>query len=120
MAYNMNFSVDGQCLRLVSVVPIVANTINYLAAGCTFSEDWDGTLKLVHFAGKDNTQYDIYLDGSNEIPKSAGLNLPAGRWNVSLTGTVASDDGAVLERITTNSVSVIVERFQRRRGGTRA
>lgn len=102
----MQFNVMGQAL-VASAPLIVSDTINYLTARFHFkSPDWKGLTKWAHFKQGD-TVHDVQLvdDG---IPAEAGLNLPAGRWEVYLHGNEV-EDGQVMTRITTNSAEIQVQ-----------
>ena len=89
---------------------IVGDSINYINCSFTFkTDDWDGASKWVVFSkGDENYRVNLVDDA---IPKEAGLNIGAGLWNVSLFG---EKDGT---RITTNSVTVEVEKSAVPEGG---
>lgn len=76
---------------------IVEGSIDYLTAELTFSRDWDGADKWIHFA-MDDTVYDIHIpDGI--VTTEDHLNLESGIWAMYIHGSKA--DGT---RITTNEV----------------
>lgn len=80
---------------------VVADTIDYLEAKFTFSGDWNGLEKWVHFSHrKTDAVYDIRLT-DDCIRKEDHLNLSAGLWRVYLHGSEYVG-GEVVERITTD------------------
>lgn len=97
--------INRQRLKIINE-HVVADTIDYLEAQFSFSEDWDGLEKWVHFA-KDGEVYDIRLT-DDCIRKEDHLNLSAGIWKVYLHGNDFSG-GKVIERITTNATILKVE-----------
>lgn len=104
--------INGQSLT-VSAPLIVSDTVDYLTAEFTFSEDWLGLDKWAHFAHKsaENGEerecvYDVKLT-DDKILKSDHLNLSAGIWSVYLHGT-RSAGGEPIERITTDGVTIAV------------
>ena len=89
---------------------IVADSINYVNCSFTFkTDDWDGASKWVVFS-KGNENYRVNLV-DDAIPKEAGLNIGAGLWYVSLFGEKGET------RITTNSVTVEIEKSALPEGG---
>lgn len=84
---------------------LVADSVNYVDCSFTFkTDDWNGMDKWVVFS-KGSEGYRVNLI-NDAIPKEAGLNLEEGIWNVSLFG----ENPQGTERITTNSVTVEVEK----------
>lgn len=84
---------------------LVADSVNYVDCSFTFkTDDWNGMDKWVVFS-KGSESYRVNLI-DDAIPKEAGLNLEEGIWNVSLFG----ENPQGTERITTNSVTVEVEK----------
>ena len=103
MIYGDIFS---QRLTLVNT-HVVADTIDYLEMKFSFkTDDWDGIEKWVHFKKSDKI-YDIRLT-DNVIRKEDHLNLSAGAWQVYLHGNRYAA-GEVVQRITTNTVTLYVE-----------
>ena len=90
--------VTGQDLRLGTPV-IAADTINYITAQFVFKNAlWDGLIKIAHFSnGEESADVELVDDA---IRAEAGLNLTAGKWQLSLTGHEMSG-GEVIKRITT-------------------
>lgn len=101
----ISFSVVNQKLTLNGSPYIVGESLNYLEAEFAFTEDWDGLVKYAHFI-KGEANYETQLV-SGRIPQSAGLNLEAGTWIVSVHG-VDIDGEDVVQRITTNTVPLVV------------
>lgn len=86
---------------------IVADTIDFIEARFVFlSDDWDGLEKWAHFA-RDGEVYDIRLT-DDHIRKEDHLNLSAGKWKVYIHGNEFRG-GEVVQRITTNMVTLYVE-----------
>lgn len=86
---------------------IVADTIDFIEARFVFlSDDWDGLEKWAHFA-RDSEVYDIRLT-DDHIRKEDHLNLSAGKWKVYIHGNEFRG-GEVVQRITTNMITLYVE-----------
>ena len=82
----MEFYVSGQSLKMFTPV-IAADSLKYLTAQFHFTDnDWDGYTRWAHFR-KEETVYDIELDGNDAITEEDALNLTAGEWEIYLTGT---------------------------------
>ena len=90
---------------------IVSGSVNYVDCSFTFkTDDWDGADKWVVFKkGEETYRADLLND---VIPKETGIHIGEGLWYVSLFGEKA--DGT---RITTNSVTVEVEKGALPEGG---
>lgn len=98
--------VHGQTLRL-SQGRVVADTLDYLVARFLFEgEDWTGMEKWMHLMQGDE-HYAIKLT-DDETRREDHLNLSAGQWLVWLHGNELAG-GEVVERITTNVCTLIVE-----------
>ena len=99
------FAVSGQYLDLLTNTKGVADTIAVNYAEFEFrSPEWEGAEKWAHFTCPD------YLDGETQsfnliddkIGPERGLNLPAGIWEVYVTGEVlANVVGEVVQRLVT-------------------
>lgn len=85
--------IKGQDLYISNPV-IAADTIDYLEAAATFSDDWNGASKFAHFQQGDKS-YIIQLT-DDKIRQEDHLNLGSGKWSVFLHGNTL--DG---KRITT-------------------
>ncbi len=111
----MRFYVNKQNLQLSHHLPLVSDTMNYLEAELMIQGDgWDDLEKWLHFK-QGETVYDFKLDKDNKITQSAGLNLPAGQWEVYLHGERKSG-GAVVQRVTTDCCLLEVEQFGQMEG----
>lgn len=86
---------------------LVANTIDYITAEFSFSEDWNGLSKWAHFT-QGETTYDVFLV-DDKIPEQAHLNLSEGDWIMHLHGVKYEPEEQIAQRITTNTVVVHVE-----------
>lgn len=96
-------TVNGQRLT-VQAAPMAGDSLKYLSARFTFSDDWDGTTRYVSFE-KNAERCEMELDSDNEIKASAGLNLSAGQWMVGVYGNIFDPDDPTLlvKRITTST-----------------
>ena len=100
----IDFYIRNQKLSKTGV-KLIADSVNYVDCSFTFkTDDWNGFDKWVVFS-KGGESYRVNLV-DDKIPKEAGLNLAEGLWNVSLFG----ENPQGTERITTNSVTVEVEK----------
>lgn len=99
--------ITGQSLKIQAPV-VVSDSINYLTAQFFFqTEDWKDLTKWAHFK-QGATVYDFALE-KDRIEKDAHLNLSDGEWEVYLHGNEFSD-GEVVERITTEIVTLTVKK----------
>ena len=101
----LDFYVSGQSLKVYTPV-LAADSLNYLTARVSFSADWTGCSKWLHFRqgeGLDATVYDLALDENDEITADAALNLTVGAWEVYVTGTLGA------ARLTTNTLMLTVQ-----------
>ena len=104
----MKFFVNHQNLKPMLHSLVVSDTVNYLQAQVVFqSEDWAGLEKWLHFR-QGETVYDFRLNDSDCVEAGAGMNLPAGLWQVSVHG-VQYENGKLIRRITTAEVEISVE-----------
>lgn len=98
--------IDRQRLKITKT-HVVADTIDYLEAKFTFSDDWNVLEKWAHFSHrKTGAVYDIPLT-DDCIRKEDHLNLSAGMWKVYLHGNEFRD-GEVVQRITTDEAVLCV------------
>lgn len=97
---NIKLSIVGQVLTLDYISRIVSDTINYLTAFFTFSEEWNDLVKTAHFKNG-NTIYNVVLEDDRI---EHGLNLGSGKWELYVHGNLIVD-GEVKKRITSNSVT---------------
>lgn len=99
-------TINCQKLSLNST-DIVADTIDFIEARFVFqSDDWDGLEKWAHFA-RNGEVYDIRLT-DDHIRKEDHLNLSSGKWKVYIHGNEFRG-GEVVQRVTTNMVTLYVE-----------
>ena len=98
--------VKGQALTVQTPV-VAADTLNYLTARFVFgTSDWDGVIKFAHFSDGTHAAHVELTDDA--IPASAGLNLTAGKWTVSVTGHAYDGGGELIKRITTETAVITV------------
>lgn len=77
---TLTFSVEEQTLSQTSAHIVVENSLNYLYAEFTFSEDWDSTTKYAIVEGND-LRYKVLIDAQNkckipnDVIKHNGFNL---------------------------------------------
>lgn len=99
--------IKGQSLRL-TYPALVSDSVAYLTATFSFlTDDWQGLDKWAQFTKGDET-YSFRLV-NDRIDRADGLNLSAGRWEVSVFG-VATDGERVERRITTKPQRLLVEK----------
>ncbi len=108
IAQNITGSVSGQVLTIAQPV-IAADSVDYLTARFSFSEDWTGADKFAFFAkaGHEDEPAEILLI-DDEITADAHLNLPAGRWKVWLVG-LRTEGAEITQRITTTVAELRVQ-----------
>lgn len=101
-------SVCGQRLCLEQAT-IAADTIDYLNARFSFSEDWDGAEKFAFFAksGQEDEPAEVPLT-DDAITEAQHLNLTAGRWKVWLVG-LRTEGAEITQRITTTVAEIRVQ-----------
>ena len=98
-------TIRGQVLTIKKSI-IASDTLNYLTAQFSFTTpDWDGLVKVAHFSNKEDSA-DIELTNGC-ILEADGLNLTAGKWQVSISGHKVVD-GEVVKRATTTICEFIV------------
>lgn len=99
----------------ISAPLIVSDTMNFLEFRFYFqTKEWDGLVKWAHFK-QFNLSYDIPLQGDS-ITAAQGLSLPPGPWKLYIHGSEYVD-GEVIQRITTDETSFMVERSGCGQGG---
>lgn len=101
----LNFYIQGQYLRASTPRVIVSDTIRYIQANFTFSPDWEGMEKYIHFQ-KDEDLFDVTLD-NDKITKEHNVNLTAGIWECYIHGDLYRD-GEVYERAVTDKIQLTV------------
>lgn len=101
-------SVCGQRLCLEQAT-IAADTIDYLTARFSFSEDWNGAEKFAFFAksGEEDEPAEVPLT-DDRIAESQHLNLTAGRWKIWLVG-IRTEGAEITQRITTTVAEIRVQ-----------
>lgn len=99
----ISFFIRGQTLT-VSSPTVAADSVNFLTAKFTFqTSDWDGLEKVAHFRCGD-----LYAEiGLGDDKITAGLNLTAGEWTVSVTGH-RTEGGELIRRATTQTATLTV------------
>lgn len=103
MDYSMEFEVGRQSIRLLRSRRLVGDSIKYLTAKFFFtSSDWDGLSRTVYFQRED-TVYKYILSEDYIITEDRHLDLPAGKWLVSVVGI--NEDGV---RIVTSTCDLII------------
>lgn len=99
----------------ISAPLIVSDTMNFLEFRFYFqTKEWNGLVKWAHFK-QFNLSYDIPLQGDS-ITAAQGLSLPPGPWKLYIHGSEYVD-GEVIQRITTDETSFMVERSGCGQGG---
>ena len=103
----INAVVKGQGLK-INHPKVVADTIAYLEMSVEFkTADWDGLVKYVHFSlGDEHYSFELVDD---KITEDMHLDLPEGEWEVYIHGSEMKD-GEVIQRITTEPVTLLVYR----------
>ena len=104
------FAVSGQYLDLLTNTKGVADTINANYAEFDFrSPEWEGVEKWAHFTCPDfqNGAIQSFNLVDDKISPERGLNLPAGIWEVYLTGEVlANVVGEAVARLVTTTQTI--------------
>lgn len=101
---KITFDVKNQILSRTDRQSIISNSMDYLEAEVTFSEDWNGLEKNMSFVSGD-TVYTFVLNQDGDvwkIAKNQHLNLGNGTWKASVIG-VSGD-----VRIVTNAANVAI------------
>ena len=103
----INAVVKGQGLK-INHPKVVADTIAYLEMSVEFkTTDWNGLVKYVHFSlGDEHYSFELVDD---KITQDMHLDLPEGEWEVYIHGS-ETQDGEVVQRITTETVILYVSR----------
>ena len=99
---QLTFKINGQ--RVSMFAPdMVADTIGYFDAICTFTQDWDGVNKWMHLVSPigEKTEFQLVDD------KVSDLNLTEGRWEVWFHGNEMTA-GIISTRIVTQTISFVV------------
>lgn len=104
MSMNIELSVSGQRLRREMGPGIVGGSRYYLTAHVAFAgTDWDGAQVWLRI-DQDGAQNAYLLDADGCVTADRGINLPAGKYTMSLMGMRDN------MRITTNEVPLSVMR----------
>lgn len=100
---ELKLTVTGQNFRIVSgSSQLVSDTINYVSAVCSFSDEWIGLDKWLHLRSPAGQIYDIALDETDGVKH---LNLSAaGLWELWIHGHKPEPE----LRITTTSDTIRV------------
>ena len=97
------FAVSGQVLDLLTPMKGISDELYVNSCEFDFrSHDWDNLDKWAHFSNADynnGESYDYNLVGDSISPER-GLNLPAGIWEVYLTGNLILNNEVVQRRVT--------------------
>ena len=91
--------INQQALSVVTPV-VVAGTDEYLTLGASFTPDWEGLGKYVHFIMGD--QHLTFAMTDNMIREEARMNLTRGTWEVYVVGTLYENE-ELTQRITTET-----------------
>ena len=92
--------INQQALSIVTPV-VVAGTDEYLTLSASFTPDWEGLDKYVHFIM--GTQHLTFALTDNLIREDARMNLPRGTWEVYVVGTLYDENETLTQRITTET-----------------
>ena len=99
----------------ISAPLIVSDTMNFLEFKFYFqTKEWDGLVKWAHFK-QSNLSYDLPLQGDS-ILASQGLALLPGPWKIYIHGSEYVN-GEVIQRITTDQATFMVEKSGSGQGG---
>ncbi len=91
--------INQQALSVVTPV-VVAGTDEYLTLSASFTPDWEGLSKYVHFIMGD--QHLTFAMTDNIIREEARMNLTRGTWEVYVVGTLYENE-ELTQRITTET-----------------
>ena len=91
--------INQQALSVVTPV-VVAGTDEYLTLSASFTPDWEGLSKYVHFIMGD--QHLTFAMTDNMIREEARMNLTRGTWEVYVVGTLYENE-ELTQRITTET-----------------
>ena len=97
---NLLFNIENQYITQAHTKYVVSDSVEYLTASFTFTEDWDGFAKTAVFKG-DGDAYSVLLEKNKcTVPHE----VISGRFSVSVFGTNGST------RITTDCAYITVQR----------
>ena len=91
--------ISQQALSVVTPV-VVAGTDEYLTLSASFTPNWEGLSKYVHFIMGD--QHLTFAMTDNAIREEARMNLTRGTWEVYVVGTLYENE-ELTQRITTET-----------------
>ena len=97
------FQVKNQRLYLTTVNKVVADSINYLTAAFSFTEDWDGATKIAQFTRGTTTTNVTIINGKCTVPQA--VLSGEGEFYVSVYGTLNNSETI----ITANSIKIVVQ-----------
>lgn len=80
------FEVKNQRLHLMTVNKVVADSVGYLTAAFSFTDDWDGTIKIAQFT-RGTTTTNVTLDGYGKCTVPTSVLSGEGEFYVSVYGT---------------------------------
>ena len=108
---HFRFAVSGQVLDLLTPTKGISDDLNVNTAEFEFrSSDWANLDKWAHFMNPDYNEglpYDYNLIG-DAISADRGLNLPAGIWEVFVTGEYTVNNEVIQRRVTeTQSIQIV-------------
>ena len=83
---ELTFQVKNQRLYLQTVNKVVADSVGYLTAAFSFTDDWDGTIKIAQFT-RGTTTTNVTLDGYGKCTVPTSVLSGEGEFYVSVYGT---------------------------------
>lgn len=88
---ELKFSVDGQKVSFACEEMPVADSLSFLSASFSFTEEWEGMVKTAVFDHRDLAfPYFVLMDG-DRIPRESFPGLFPGEWAVGVLGVKASE-----------------------------
>lgn len=102
---ELKFEVKGQRLNAFMPVVLMSNSVGYITAKLTFSDEWALMDRWLHLKDEEGRTFDAELVED----RVAKLDLASGRWEVWVHGCEKTD-GTPEVRIVTNTVSFTVIR----------
>ena len=97
------FNVKNQRLYLMTVNKVVADSKGYLTAAFSFTDDWNGAIKIAQFTRDDQT-LNVSINSSGKCTVPQAVLSGEGEFYVSVYGT--QNNGEVI--ITANAVKIVV------------
>lgn len=102
---ELKFEVQRQRLSAFTPVVLVSDSVGYLTACFTFSDDWAGLDRWVHLRNSAGHT----VDAEMVEDRISGLDLTSGRWELWVHGHEKTE-GTPGVRIVTNAVAFTVQR----------